>query len=306
MKLSNILRKESVLQIETASDKWDVIRQMIDRINQIPFVAELDPALKNSFFEEIKKREEAGSTGMGEGIAFPHARIDGLERPLIAFTTLRTGVDFDAPDKQPVRMIFLFLLPAARAELGIKIISVCSRFLMQEEVRQNLLNAAGSEDILQIMDQNTLEINAPIIALDLMRRERLRLTPELPGREATQMMHRFRVVAAPVVDEKQQVIGELNCNTLFQRELPDYITKLHSVPHISDFHPFQQYFAEDAQMTVGDLMNECTSVIDENASLLEIIFMLSVQKHPILYVCRNGLLIGVIDPITVVDKVLNL
>ena len=156
------------------------------------------------------------------------------------------------------------------------------------------------------MEQNTLEIEAPIIALDLMRPERLRLTPDLSGNEATQLMHRSRMVAAPVVDTNGNVIGEINCNTLFQRELPDYITKLHSVPHISDFHPFEGYFTEDAYLKVRDLMSESAAIIDENASLLEIIFLLSVRKHPMLYVCRNGQLIGVIDPITVLDRVLNL
>jgi mannitol/fructose-specific phosphotransferase system IIA component (Ntr-type) len=305
MKLSSVLSKESILQIETNSDKWCVIRAMIDQLNRLPFVAELNPSIKSSFFREVEQREKFGCTGLGQDLAFPHARIEGLERPLVAFATIRNGVDFGAPDDRPARLVLLILLPAGRPELGVKLISVCSRFFQQTEVRNALLEAAGAEEIHRIIDQNSLEIDAPIIALDLMRGEPLRLTPDLPGREATQLMHRWRAVAAPVVDQEQHVIGELNCNTLFLRELPDYITRLHSVPHISDFRPFQKYFSHDSHLTVGDLMDECTSVIDENGSLLEIIFLLSVKKHPLLYVCRNGLLIGVIDAITVVDKVLN-
>lgn len=306
MKLTNILSKKSILLIDSAEDKWDVIRKMIEQLGKAPFVMELESALRESFFNEIEKREELGSTGLGEGIAFPHARVEGLERPLISLATLGTGVDFGAPDGEPARIIILLLLPAKRVELGVKITSVCSRFLMQADIRETLLAASDAEGIYRIMEQNTLEIDAPIIALDLMRRERLRLTPEISGNEATQLMHRSRTVAAAVVDDAGHVIGELNCNILFQRELPDYITKLHSVPYISDFHPFEKYFTQDAQLTVADLMNECTSVVDETASLLEIIYLLSVQKHPTLYVCRNEVLIGVIDPITVLDRVLNL
>ena len=306
MKLSNLLGKDSILLIDGATDKWDVIRQMLDLIAQSPFVAELNETLRNSFFDEIERREKLGSTGLGEGIAFPHARIDGLGRPLMAFAVVRNGVDFEAPDGEPARLVFLSLLPGRRAELGVKINSVCSRFLMQPAIRQALLDASDKESVLGIMEQNTLDIDAPIIALDLMRAERLRLTPDLSGNEATQLMHRARSVAAPVIDEAGHIIGELNCNNLFQRELPDYITKLHNVPHISDFRPFENYFSEDAKLTVRDLMNECDSIIEEDASLLEIIFLLSVQKHPMLYVCRNGELIGVIDPITVLDRVLNL
>ena len=306
MKLSNMLSKESVLQLDSATDKWDVIRKLLAQLEKTPFVMELDSSLRESFYNEIEKREKLGSTGFGEGLAFPHARIDGLNRPLIAFAIIQNGVEFDSIDGKPANIIFLCLLPARRAELGIKINSVCTRFLMKNDVRQALHAAESSEAILNIMEQNTLEIDAPIIALDLMREERVRLSPELSGNEATQLMHRARTAAAPVVDAAGHIIGEINCNNLFHRELPDYITKLHSVPHISDFQPFESYFTEDAAHTVRDLMNECNSIVEENASLLEIIFKLSVQKHPLLYVCSKGQLIGVIDPITVLDRVLNL
>lgn len=306
MKLSNMLSKGSILQIERATDKWDVIRNMLHRLDQQPFVMELDPALRESLFNEIEKREALGNTGLGEGIAFPHARIDGLSRPLIAFATVRDGVDFGAPDGTAANIVFLCLLPARRAELGVKINSVFSRFLMQPNIHQSLMDATDADEILSIIAQNTAEIDAPIIALDLMRAERLRLTPDLAGNEATQLMHRARTVAAPVVDEAGSVIGEVNCNTLFQRELPDYIKKLHSVPRLTDFRAFEHYFTEDAKLTVADLMNECSSIVEEDASLLEILFLLSVKKHPLLYVCQDSKLIGVIDPITVLDRVLNL
>ncbi len=307
MKLSGILKKESILILEDAPDKWSVIRSMVDALADSAFAEDLDPAVRASLYEEIERREKVGPTGLGEGIAFPHARINGLERPLIAFASVPNGVDFDAPDGLPARLVFLFLHPAKRVELGVKINAVCSRFLMQPEIRKALLEAASPEEIYQIMLQNNLEIDAPIIASDLMRNRRFRLTADLPLHEATQLMHRHRTVASPVVNASDEVVGELNCNTIFERELPDYIKHLHSVPHISDFKPFQDYFSNDAQATVGDFMNACpNAIIAEDASLLEIIFELSVQKQPLLYVCRDNKLIGVIDAITVIDKVINL
>ena len=307
MKLSSILNNEAILQIDDPVDKWDVIRRTIERLGETSFVSDLDPELRGSFFDEVKKREDVGGTALGNGIAFPHARIRDLERPLVAFATVPCGVDFDAPDKQPVRMIFLILLPASRPELGVKIISVCSRFLMPEETRASLLDAPDADAVYGIIDDCSVEIDAPVIALDMMRKERVRLTRDIALNEATQLMHRSRAVASAVVDEEGHVIGELNCMHLLQRELPDYITHLHSVPHISDFHPFREYFTQDSRLIVGDKIEECDeAIVDEEASLLEIIFLLSVKKHPILYVCRDNRLIGVIDLITVVDKVLNI
>lgn len=306
MKLSSLLSQDSILQLDTVVDKWDLIRQMVARLEQTSFVGELDAVLKSSFIEEINRREELGSTGIGDSVAFPHARIENLDRVLVAFATIRQGVDFEALDGAPAHMAFLCLLPGKRGDIGVKILAVCSQFLSQPDIRGALLNAAGPKEIMRIMEQSQVDVDTPLIALDMMRPARLRLTRDMPAFEATQLMHRSRAIAAAVVDADDHVIGEVNCNLLLQRELPDYMTQLHSVPHISDFRPFEKYFTENARLCVGELMNTDVATVNEDASLLEIVFLLSIKKHPLLYVCRNEQLIGVIDPITVLDRVLNL
>jgi len=307
MKLSTILQQESILQFDTISDKWTLLKAMTDALIQSPAATDLPAELTQTFYTEIEQREKQGSTGLGEGIAFPHARINGLERPLIAFATISKGVEFGAPDGIDSSLVFLFLFPAQRVELGVKIHSTCSRFLVQPDIRKALLSAENPEAIREIMQQNSLEIDAPIIALDLMRNKRFRLTPDMPLHEATQMMHRNRTIASPVLNEQNEVIGELNCNQLFERELPDYIKGLHSVPHIPDFKPFQTYFNDEENRSVGDFMNACeASSVNEDATMLEIVFLLSVKKLPLLYVCRNNKLLGVIDAVTVADKIFNM
>jgi len=306
MKLLNILSKDLILQIDEVPDKTALIQMMVDKILQTPFGSELPQEVKDAFFNEVKKREDIGSTGLGEEVAFPHARINGLERPLIAFASIKKGVEFDSPDELPVHLAFLFLFPARRAELGVKIHAVCGRILIKPEIRKVLMDAESVDEIYSILEKENPEIDSPVIALDVMRPERLRLTPDISINEATQLMHRSRAIAAPVVDEKQHIVGELDCAKLFERELPDYIKLLHSVPHIADFKPFQQYFVQDSRLTVGGAMSECKSMVNEDATLLEIVFLLSVKKYPLLYVCRDGQLLGVIDAITVADKIFNL
>jgi CBS domain-containing protein len=169
------------------------------------------------------------------------------------------------------------------------------------------LKAASPADIISIAQENDMEIDSPVIALDLMRSKRFRLNPQMPLHEATQLMHRNRTLASPVLNANDEIVGELNCNQIFERELPDYIKHLHSVPHITDFKPFQRYFVDGDEMTVGEFMNECSdATVNEDATMLEIVFLLSVKKHPLLYVCRDNKLLGVIDAVTVADKIFNM
>jgi mannitol/fructose-specific phosphotransferase system IIA component (Ntr-type) len=305
MKLSTILREENILQLDAVSSRSDLLKQMTDLL--VKNSNDLPDDLTSTFLPEIELREKQGGTGVGSGVAFPHARINGLERPLIALATVADGIDFDAPDNEPANIVFLFLFPAKRVELGVKIYASCSRFLMKEHVRNGLLQAQSASDILSITHENDMEIDAPVIALDLMRNKRFRIAPETPLHEATQLMHRNRTLASPVLNKNDEIVGELNCNQIFERELPDYIKHLHSVPHITDFKPFQHYFSEDGEMVVGEFMNECkNATINEDATMLEIVFLLSVKKHPLLYVCRDNKLLGVIDAVTVADKIFNM
>ena len=81
---------------------------------------------------------------------------------------------------------------------------------------------------------------------------------------------------------------------------------MHSVPPVHDFDPFTRYFSSDAGVLVRDIMNRDFEKIEPDASLLEIVFLLSVKKSSLLYVCKEDKLLGVIDRITVLDKIFNL
>jgi mannitol/fructose-specific phosphotransferase system IIA component (Ntr-type) len=201
MKISTILRGESVLFLESIDDKWKLIELMTARISDCARSEALNDEVKKSLLSKVVEREKQAPTGLGEGIAFPHARISGLNEPLMGLALLENGVDFGAPDAKPANIVILFLFPANRHEIGVKIQSVCTRFLIDADNRRKLSSCRTPEDIREVLDIDSLEIDAPITAFDLMREEKVRFSPKDILKEATIAMNSKVTNAAPVTDE---------------------------------------------------------------------------------------------------------
>ncbi|MEL7231384.1 MAG: PTS sugar transporter subunit IIA, partial [Pseudomonadota bacterium] len=103
--LSVLLEDGVVLDVPSMESRKDVISALSDALAE---KLGLEP---QTVFEAVIERENLGSTGVGEGVAIPHARLKGVERPVGAFMRLSDGVDFDAIDGKPCDLIFMLLAP---------------------------------------------------------------------------------------------------------------------------------------------------------------------------------------------------
>lgn len=99
-------------------------------------------------FDAIMAREKLGSTGVGEGVAIPHARISGLDRPVGAFARLDEAVDFDAVDDRPCDLIFLLLAPEDSGADHLRALAKVSRVMRQGDIRKALRNAHSVDAVM--------------------------------------------------------------------------------------------------------------------------------------------------------------
>ena len=307
MNIENLLPDGAFLRLKSVDGKESLIEKLVEAARS-SYLEEhpQSPESADSFLNLVKERESSCSTGMGGGVAFPHARVPGLLSPIVAIAVVEDGVDFGAPDGKPVRIAVLFLFPGHRYDLGVKIQAAFARFLSNESNFKAMLELGAAGAARSLFAESGMAVDAPIMASDLMRAPKIKITEKTPLREATHLMKRFRTEVAPVLDDEGALVGEVDCIHLFQKELPDYIKELRSVPSIQDFDPFSKYFTEDADITVGEVINREVAKVASDGSLIEIIFLLTVRKHSLVHVCDDGKLVGVIDRITVLDKVFNL
>jgi len=102
-------------------------------------------------FEHLLERERLGSTGLGHGIALPHARMKEIESPLGAFARLREGVEFDSIDERPVDLAFALLVPQSANELHLQLLSGLAAKLSDPRLRESLRGSASAEEIVQLL-----------------------------------------------------------------------------------------------------------------------------------------------------------
>lgn len=104
------------------------------------------------FAQLVLERELLAGTGVGEGVAFPHAEVEGLEQPVLVFARLERGLDFDAPDGAPARLVFLLLTPPRHYDRELQILSGLARLLTREVVRRGLLQASNTAEVLATIE----------------------------------------------------------------------------------------------------------------------------------------------------------
>ncbi len=98
----------------------------------------------------LNMREELGSTGLGHGLAIPHARVKALDKPLAAFARLKQPIDFDAPDAVPVGDFFVLTVPSHATEMHLQILAEVAEKMSNSGFRNELRAANTAEEVVRL------------------------------------------------------------------------------------------------------------------------------------------------------------
>jgi PTS system nitrogen regulatory IIA component len=115
-------------------------------------LAAAEPGLQaDAVFEHLLERERLGSTGLGHGIALPHARMKEVTEAVGAFVQLRRGIDFDAVDDKPVDLAFALLVPESANEVHLQLLSNLASMFSDPQLRESLRRATSTDEILGLL-----------------------------------------------------------------------------------------------------------------------------------------------------------
>ena len=101
-------------------------------------------------FSQLIARERLGSTGLGEGIAIPHCRIGNCSQPMGTLLTLSEPIDFDAPDNQPVDLVFALLVPEEAHQQHLETLASLARLFSQPDFCEALRNTKSADDLYSL------------------------------------------------------------------------------------------------------------------------------------------------------------
>lgn len=149
MTLGNLLTVNQIAPHLVAEDRWGAIGELIDVLVS---AGKIDPSYRDSIAAALRQREETMSTGIGFGIAIPHASSDEVTEVVAAFGRSAAGIDFDALDNAPVRFIVLFVVPKDQFQTHLRTLAAIAKFLNDRSVRESLGEAPDAAALLQIFN----------------------------------------------------------------------------------------------------------------------------------------------------------
>ncbi len=148
MKLTDILVRDACLPDMTAQTKKEALRELADALARGS--DGLDGA---ALLNMLLKREQLGTTAMGDGVAIPHARMESLDRLLASFGRSRHGVDFDSIDGKRTHLFFVLVAPGKEGSAHLLTLAHISRLMTEDDFRTRLLDLDSTDELFRAFEE---------------------------------------------------------------------------------------------------------------------------------------------------------
>jgi hypothetical protein len=150
MTLASLLSEDLIIPEMVATDRWRAIEEIVNRLVE---EGQLDASHKQDAIASLRHREETMSTGIGFGIAIPHASCDAVHDVTACFGRSKAGIDFESLDGKPVHFIVLFLVPKDQFQTHLRTLAAIAKFLNDPNVRAELGEATDARSVLAVFSR---------------------------------------------------------------------------------------------------------------------------------------------------------
>jgi len=148
MKIIDFLKAGAIIPDLKASDKEELIKELVSLLEEKGEITDQEK-VGNLLLE----REKLGSTGIGQGIAIPHAKTDQVKQIVIAFGLSQKGLNFESLDEEPVYIIFLVLAPIDATGIHLKVLAKIARLLKDKVFRNSLKSCKDTKEIFRVIKE---------------------------------------------------------------------------------------------------------------------------------------------------------
>lgn len=147
MRITDLLKSESIALGQKPADKESAIRQLADLMAASDNLSD-----KEQYLKDVFAREASGTTGLGDGIATPHAKSTGVKEAGLAAMTVPAGMDFESMDGKPARLFFMIAAPDSANDAHIQILQQLAMMIMDPDFKEALIAAKTKEEFLHLID----------------------------------------------------------------------------------------------------------------------------------------------------------
>lgn len=233
-------------------------------------------------------------------------RVEGLPGLRISVATLNQTIPWGA-DGTPVVAVGILAMPHDNPAPGLRLYEQLVELARRPDARRHIAGSRSAPDLARWLERYLNEDDGPLLASEIMRAPYHLILPDTPLSEVTHLLVAYNLDAAAIVDAQGVLLGEVTADTVFTLGMPEFFRQLKSVSFIAELDPLERFFQLKDGLTARDVMHDPVAKVPPTSTLLEVLFLLSVQGHPKVYVVDEaGTLLGIVDRIRVLDRIINL
>ena len=273
----------------------DIIRTLVYRLTGNHGIR--DP---QGIVDAVLERETLSSTVMPNGIAVPHARLSGIERPYIAIATSREGFIFDAG---PVYLVFLILIPTEQPAFFLQTLRSLATSMLEEDATKRLAAATSADEVMRFFKTGGLRLSSYICAADVMVPPKITLRENASLKDAIDIFTTTDHEEVPVVDKEGDLVGVVSASALVGVCLPDYLLWMDDLSPIQNFEPFAEVLRKEHSTWLSEIMSEQYAYVQVSSPAIQVAAEFARQNTAHCYVLKDKHLAGVVTLRTFLHKI---
>ncbi|WP_319371347.1 PTS sugar transporter subunit IIA [uncultured Ilyobacter sp.] len=307
MKLSSYLDPKLIftdLEVET---KEDAIKLLIEKAAQED---KKIASMKNKITKGVLDRENEISTAMGQGIAIPHARIEGLDDFIIIIGLLKNPVKCQVAalhKEDDVKMVILLVSEVLRNKRMLKVMSGIMKIAVKHpKILEEIKNSSSANILFDFIKNAEVEIDGKIIAEDVQSPDLMPVHPSDTLEEVAKRLIIEDRTGLPVV-ENGRFLGEITERELIEFGMPKYISVMQDLNFLTVGEPFEEYLVNEKTATIEELYRKADVLtVDRKTPIMEICFLMVNKGKTRIYVVEDGKYFGMIQRSDIIKKVLHI
>lgn len=252
-----------------------------------------DPA---NAIKAVRAREDVAPTFIAPGIAMPHARLDDLDRTLVAVATSPDGVRF-GPAGEPARLVILVLTSARAPAAYLSVVASISRLLRQPTFAEEVVAASTATGVAAIFRGAHRDPNLPpyVCAADMMGPPLATLRETDSVKDAIDLILRTGYTDIPVVDKEGDLVGVATAQAILGICLPDYLLWMEDLSRYSNFEPFGTLLGKESSTWLADITDDETyAVVSADRPAIAVAEAMARRKTNICFVTDGAKLVGAV------------
>ena len=260
---------------------------------------------KEEILKAVIEREKMGSTSLGRGFAFPHARIDNIDGMYIVIGVVKNGIDVAAPDNIPLRAIFLLVTPRNVSKQYLQTLSGLANFARRPGMLGKIVAIKSPRELIRLVEKETISVQRIMIVSDIMSKRPPAVSPDDSLKTVADKLSKHKINGLPVLESDGIIVGEISEKELLKFAIPDYESLIADLIDLPELESFDDFLKRENKVRVRDVMNKEIVTVPGTAQVTEVAALMLQKNIDRVMVVKDGKLAGIVSRSNIISRIIR-